>query len=97
MSKKWIEQEFLSLRQYQSLREVVDDLGKALIAERSGKWKGLHLEIDYFYDDTYIVLKGQRLETDKEYKRRLHDEKCTKEFQEKAEKQNFERLKKKYG
>lgn len=77
----------------------------AVAAENSGEWHGLHIEKEWSSCNTYceIVIKGQRWETDKEYDKRLKQQKRLKEQSEKDkiaklenERKQYERLKKKF-
>ena len=67
-------------------------------------YTSLRFEIEYDYDrDSHLQLRGLREETDKEYKRRLADNrnaklrrKADKEKADKTEKALYEKLKEKY-
>jgi hypothetical protein len=68
-------------------------------------YTNLRLEIDYDYDrESHLQLKGDREETDREYERRMNDNKKQRERRKvekiadaKAEKELYEKLKKKYA
>ena len=61
-------------------------------------YEDIQLEKEYlaYEDGSQLVLTGEREETDIEYERRLQAEKIKKERIEKREKEEFERLKKKF-
>ena len=85
---------------------LINSLQAAKEAEKSGEWTGL-LVSSYSDDDYASVewhIKGYRLETDKEYNKRMKEEekvakfkKKIKEDKEERDKKEYERLKKKFG
>ena len=88
------------------LRSVIDSLQNAEAAEASGEWT--QLQLDSTGDDEYHSAEwrivGYRMETDKEYEKRMKDlEKAKvladnqKEKQKVDERKLYEKLKKKYG
>ena len=89
----------------ESLRYLCEN---AIAAENSGEWHGLHIDKEWSfgydeYRDCEIVIRGQRWETDKEYDKRLKQQKRLKERSEKDkieklenERKEYQRLKKKF-
>ena len=49
------------------------------------------------YDSKRIVIKAERLETDEEYNKRIVQEEYYREMTEKRDREEFQRLKKKFG
>ena len=88
------------------LRSVIDSLQNAEAAEASGEWTQLLLDStgDDEYHSAEWRIVGYRMETDKEYDKRMKDlEKAKvladkqKEKQKVDERKLYEKLKKKYG
>lgn len=77
---------------YSSLNETIKKLQEAKVAEDRGEWKELHIDIEERYESHYIILSGQRLETDKEKAAREQQDKQTEEWQRKQ----YEQLKAKF-
>jgi len=85
---------------------LINSLQGAKEAEKSGEWTDLL--VDWYSDDDYTSaewhIKGYRLETDKEYNKRMKElekaskfKKKMKEDKEERDKKEYERLKKKFG
>lgn len=88
-----------------SLDKLAKIVGKAQKAQESGEWKKIRLDDWYDEDDDayHVCLVGDRQETEKEMKARLKQEKLDAQEEEKynrerekAERELYERLKKKY-
>ena len=88
------------------LRSVIDSLQNAEAVEASGEWT--QLQLDSTGDDEYHSAEwrivGYRMETDKEYDKRMKDLEKAKTIVEKQKQQKkvderklYEKLKKKYG
>ncbi len=84
---------------------LINSLQGAKHSEKSGEWS--ELSVDWNSDDDYqttVRIKGYRLETDKEYNKRMQElekasnlKKKMKEDKEERDKKEYERLKKKFG
>ncbi len=80
------------------LNEMAAIIDKARHDENASHWRGIRLALEYDYGDaTYIVLKGQRPETDAEFQQRLENEDAHEKRNADRDRQEFERLKKKFG
>jgi hypothetical protein len=85
---------------------LINSLQAAKVAEKTGEWSELSVEWNS-YDDYQTAewhIKGYRLETDKEYNKRMQElekaakfKKKMKEDKEERDKKEYERLKKKFG
>jgi hypothetical protein len=85
--------------------ELINILQRAKLSEKNGEWS--ELSVDWNSDDDYqttVRIKGYRLETDKEYNKRMQElekasnlKKKMKEDKEERDKKEYERLKKKFG
>ena len=81
---------------------LINSLQAAKEAEKSGEWTDLL--VAWYSDDAEWHIKGYRLETDKEYNKRMQElekasnlKKKMKEDKEERDKKEYERLKKKFG
>lgn len=85
---------------------LINSLQAAKEAEKNGEWS--ELSVEWYSDDDFSsvewYIKGYRLETDKEYNKRMKDlekaskfKKKMKEDKEERDKKEYERLKKKFG
>lgn len=97
MTKKIVSKIYNSYVSGYSISSLQEEEGVAL---RNG-WTNIRVDKheEWGYSDTpsvYVVLMGDRLETDQEYESRLAQEAQQKEFWERREKEEFERLKKKF-
>jgi len=76
-----------------SIDEVEAAIAVAKAALNSGEWSDLKLMIEYEYDHKFMIVIGNRLETEAERDSRVRFE----EDQEINERHEYERLKAKYG
>lgn len=84
----------------ETLQERVDNYFNHI---NKDEYEELYLTTDVYYDNAVIYLYGTRLETDKEFQKRIkHQEKVLEQYnkskkkQEEKERKEYERLKKKY-
>lgn len=86
---------------YDSLDSVVQLAGRIIENEKDngGPKTLMDFSFDYEndYDNTYTVLEYQTLETDEEYNERIRKEKYWDQVREAKDREDFERLKKKFG
>jgi hypothetical protein len=78
---------------YEKLDVVIDELEKAL---SDPNWKDLSLETEDNYGSCSIIIVGKRLETEFEAEYRAEAQRGYEERQAKQEREEFERLKKKF-
>ena len=66
------------------------------IPETHKDFQDFRFEVDYCYESTNLSLKGNRIETDKEFKDRLKTEKREREKEKERKEKELERERKQY-
>lgn len=89
----WIPKEYGSVGQYDSIDTVMQELAKAIEAEKRGEWRKLFLVVTPDYNDCHtIAIRGERPENAVEKAMRLKDL----VHRDQLEREQYERLKEKF-
>lgn len=109
MKKRWVAKiidEDFDLHLQGKTEHIKAQLDRAQEKYTQAGWRNIQVEVQWQHDYSYpdgrrileaVVLVGERQETEEEYQTRIADDKLKKDKQEERERQEFERLKKKFG